>query len=115
MRTYSGRSVGVLSSKRARQDTVNHEIEQVNITCGSAYIARITDSVASYGDACTIGIFLLRSDLTHNHGVENFLLSFARYIFKANYAESFVPSTCCFLGPFDLLPTPWHIGSSSLA
>ena len=71
-----------------RQNTVNHYLEQVEITCGRAYISGITDAAASYGNACTIGLFLLRSDLTHNHGVENFLPSVAMDMFKANDAES---------------------------
>ena len=70
-----------------RHDTVNNEIDQVERTCGRAYIAGITDEDASYGDACTIGILLLRSDLTHNHGVSKFLPSVARDIFKANDVE----------------------------
>ena len=70
-----------------RQDTVNNELDQVGITCGRAYISGITDAAARYGDACMIGIFLLRSDFTYNHGVENFLSSVTRYIFKSNDVE----------------------------
>ena len=61
---------------------------QVKRTCGRAYIDRITDAAASNGDACTIGIFLLRLDFTHNHGVTNLISSVTRYIFKSNDAES---------------------------
>ena len=64
-----------------RQDTVNHKLDQVDRTCGRAYIAGILDAASIYGDACTIGIFLLRSDLTHNHGVANFLPYVARGMF----------------------------------
>ena len=52
-----------------RQSTVNHELDEVEGTCGRAYIFWITDVATIDGDACKIGIFLLRSDLTHNHGV----------------------------------------------
>ena len=41
----------------------------------------------SDGDACTIGIFLLRSEFTHNHVVANFLSSVMRDIFKLNDLE----------------------------
>ena len=70
-----------------RQDTVNHNIYQVERTCGSAYIAGITDAATSDGDACTIRVFLLGLDLKHNHWVEIFLSSVTRDIFKSNYAE----------------------------
>ena len=83
-----------------RQDTVNHEIDQVEITCRRAYISGITDTAASYGDACTIGIFLLRSDLTQNHGVENLLPSVAKDILKANDVESVFALNMLFLGAF---------------
>ena len=83
-----------------RQENVNNELDQVKITCGRAYIAEIIDPVARYGDACTIGIFLLRSDLTQNHGVENLLPSVAKDIFKANDAESVFALNMLFLGAF---------------
>ena len=41
----------------------------------------------SDGDACTIGIFLLRSEFTHNHVVANFLSSVMRDIFRLNDLE----------------------------
>ena len=69
-----------------RKGTVNNELDQVERTCRRAYIARIKDEAASYGDVCTIGNFLLMSDLTHNHGVANFLSSLARDVFKENDA-----------------------------
>ena len=60
----------------AIQDTVNHELDKVEGTCGHAYISWISDVATSNGDTCTIGIFILRSDLTNHHGVEiSFLLS----------------------------------------
>ena len=69
------------------QYTVNHDLVEVDGTCGRAYIAWITDVATSNSDACTIGIFLLRSDLTHNHGVENFFSSVSGDIFKYNDTE----------------------------
>ena len=81
-----------------RQENINNDLDQVKRTCGRAYIAEIIDPVARYGDACTIGILLLRSDLTHNHGVENLLPSVARDIFKANHAESVCALNTLFLG-----------------
>ena len=79
-------------------DTVNHELNQVERTCWRAYISGITDVAARYGDTCTIGVFLLSSDLTHNHGVEHFLPSIARNIFKSNYVESVCALNALFLG-----------------
>ena len=59
-----------------RQDTVNRKLYEVEGTYGRAYVTWIADMTTSDGDACPIVIFLLRSDLTRNHGVENlFLLS----------------------------------------
>ena len=79
------------------QDTVNHELDQVNRRCGRAYIAGIIDTAARYGDACITRIFLLRSDFTHNHGVANYLSSVTSDIFKSNDAENI-----CVLGYWGL-------------
>ena len=70
-----------------RQDTINNELEEVEGTCGRAYVAWIVDAATRDGDACPIGVFLLRSDLTHNHGVEIFFSSILKDIFKSNDAE----------------------------
>ena len=98
MRTYSVRYIGVWRERfcvkvdkvriATTQDTVNHEIDQVDRTCGCAYISGIIDSASGNGDVYTISIFLLRSDFTHNHGVENLILSVTKDIFKSNYEES---------------------------
>ena len=80
------------------QDTVNHALDQFERTFGRAYILGITDVAVSYGDACTIGILLLRLDHTHNHGVANLLPSAARDIFKANDAESVCAIKELFIG-----------------
>ena len=69
-----------------RQDAFNHEIDQVKRTCVRAYISGVAYAAASDGDMCTIGILLLRSDFIHNHGVEIFLSSVSRDIFKSNDA-----------------------------
>ena len=71
-----------------RQDTVNHELDKVEGNCGCDYVAWIADAATSNGNSYPIGIFLLRSDLTHNHGVANFFSSVLRYIFKSNDAGS---------------------------
>ena len=63
------------------------ELDEVGATCGHAYIARITDAATIEGDACTIGIFLLKLDLTHKHLVENFFYFISRDVFKYNDAE----------------------------
>ena len=81
-----------------RQETVNHELDQIKRTCGRSYISKITDAAARNGDACTIGIFLLRSDFTNNHGVENFLSSVTRDIFKSNNVESVCDLNALVLG-----------------
>ena len=77
-----------IKSDKARiakiQDTVNHELDKVEGTCVRAYVAWIAYAATSNDDVCTIGIFLLRSDLTHNHGVENIFSSVLRDIFKSN-------------------------------
>ena len=71
-----------------RRDGVNHELDEVEGTCGHAYIAEITDAAARNGDTCMIWIFLLRLDFTHNHGVANLFSSITMDIFKSNDAES---------------------------
>ena len=73
---FGGKSVFFKADKArilTKQETVNHELDQVERTCGRAYISGITFTTARYGDTYTIGILLLRSDLTHNHGVANLL------------------------------------------
>ena len=70
-----------------RQDTVNHDLDEVEVTFGCAYIAWVVDGDTRDSDTCTIGILLLRSDLTHNHGVANLFSSISRDIFKSNDAE----------------------------
>ena len=69
------------------QDTFNYKLDEVEGTCGRAYISWIVDAATSDGDACTIGIFLLRSDLIHKHGMANFLSSVSKDIFKSNDVE----------------------------
>ena len=98
---FGGKNICVKADKvciATRQDTVNYELEQVERTCELAYTSGITYVASRYGDVCTIGIFLLMSDLTHNHGVANFLPSIARDIFKANDAESFCALNALFFG-----------------
>ena len=70
-----------------RQETVNHELDEVQGSCGRAYIPWITDAATINSNACMIGIFLLRSDLTHNHGLENLFSSVFRDILNSNDAE----------------------------
>ena len=70
-----------------RQETVNNKIDELEGTCGRTYISWIAYADNSNSDACTIGILILRSDLTHNHGMENFFSSVSRDIFKSNNAE----------------------------
>ena len=56
------------------QDTVNEELDEVEGTCGRAYIAWVADLDTSDCDACLIGILLLRFYLTYHHGVANCFL-----------------------------------------
>ena len=71
-----------------RQDTVNDDIAWVE------YLA------TSDGDACPIGILILRFDLTYNHGVANFFSSVLRNIFKSNDAEGVRAFHSLVLGDF---------------
>ena len=98
-----------------RQDTVNNDLDEVEVTFGCAYIAWVVDGDTRDSDTCTIGILLLRSDLTHNHGVAIFFLLLQEISSEQMIRKAFVPSTCCFLGPFDLFRNTCHIRSISLA
>ena len=69
-----------------RQNTLNDELDEVEGTCGRAYIAWVEDLATSNGDVCPIGILLLRFDLTYNHGVANFFPFVLRDIFKLDDA-----------------------------
>ena len=81
-----------------RHETVNNELCEVEGTCGHDYIAWIIDAANSGGDVFTVGIFLLMSDLTHNHGVENFFSSVLRDVLKYNDAEGVCILHALFLG-----------------
>ena len=70
-----------------RQDTINHELDEVEVTCGRAYVAWISYAATIDSDECPIGIFLLRPDLTHNHDVGKHFSSILRDILKSNDAE----------------------------
>ena len=87
---FGGKCFCIKSDKAriaTRQNTVNQDIENVEGTCGRAYIVWIKDAANSDCYECKIGIFLLGSDLTHNYGVENFSSSVSSDIFKSNDVE----------------------------
>ena len=83
-----------------RKDTVNDESEEVEVTCGHAYIDWVADLDTRDGDACPIGILLLRFDLTYNHGVADLFSSVLMDIFKSNYAEGVCALHSLVLGSF---------------
>ena len=60
------------------------------------------------GDACSIGIPLMRFDLADNHGVENFFSSVLRDIFKLDDAEGVYAFHALVLGDFYPCPITWH-------
>ena len=83
-----------------RQNTVNDELDEVEVTCWCTYIARVVDLATSDGDVCPIGILLMRFDLVYNHGVTNFFSSVLRNIFKTDDAEGVCAFHLLVLGAF---------------
>ena len=57
-----------------RQKTVNDEFDEVEGTGWCTYIAGVANLATRDGDACSIGIFLMRLNLAYNHVVTNFFL-----------------------------------------
>ena len=51
------------ASIATRKDTVNNELDEVEETCGHAYIDWVSDLDTRDGDTCPIGILLLRSQV----------------------------------------------------
>ena len=72
----------------AGQDTVDHELDQIERTGGSADVARVLYMATRQGDPGTVGIGLLRSDFTNNHGVADVLASVLWYVFISDGPES---------------------------
>ena len=44
---------------RLREDTVDEELDKFKGASGCADITRVTDAIATYGDACAVGVILL--------------------------------------------------------
>ena len=83
-----------------RHNTVNDEFDEVEGTGWHTYISRVTNLATSDGDACSIGILLMRFDLADNHGVANFFSSVLRDIFKLYDAKGFCAFHALILGDF---------------
>ena len=69
------------------QNTVNDEFDEVERTGWRTYISGIAHLATVDGDACLIGISLMRFNLADNHLVTNLFYSVLRYIFKLDDAE----------------------------
>ena len=82
------------------QNTVNDEFDEVEGTGWRTYIARVANLATSDGDVCSIGIFLMRFNLSDNHGVKNLFSSVLRDIFKLDDAEGVCAFHTLVLGDF---------------
>ena len=111
---YNQTTIFLMGARRCEKLKKSTLMEKHALKNGCTYIAEITYAVTRYGDTCTIGIFHLRSDLTHNLGVV-YLISVQDISSKRMIRKLFLSSTRCLLGPFDSLPTPWQSWPSSLA
>ena len=83
-----------------RQNTVNDKFDKVEGTCWRTYISGVAYLATRNGDACPIGILLMRFDLTDNHGVKNLFSSVLRDIFKTDNAEGDCAFNLLVLGDF---------------
>jgi hypothetical protein len=69
------------------EHAVEEELDEVNQGCDGTHIARISNPVATNGDAGAVGIILFRTDSTDNHGVADFLALVGRDVLVVNDEE----------------------------
>jgi hypothetical protein len=67
-----------------RENTVEQQLEEFKGRGVGAYIPRVTDAIASDGDAGTIRIVFIRPHCTHYHGMADFLSFVGRDVIKMN-------------------------------
>ena len=90
---HRGHKVEVLDVKActfritSREDTVNDQFDKVEGCCGSAYVARVADAIATNRDSRSIRVILLFSVFTHDFGVSNFTTSINGNVIKVDDVE----------------------------
>ena len=62
-------------STRLGEDTVDEEFDEFKGAGGCANITRVTDAIATYGDACAEGVILLWPVFTYHLGVHDLILA----------------------------------------
>ena len=72
----------------AGQDTIDHELDQIERSSWGADVVRVLDMAARQGDLRTVGVGLLRADFTNNHCVADVLASVLRNVFISDGSES---------------------------
>ncbi len=72
----------------AREHTIEQQLEEFTGRSVGANIPRVTDAIASDGDASTIRIAFIRPHLTHYHGVADFPLFVGRDVLIIDDKES---------------------------
>ena len=83
-----------------RQNTVNDDLGEVEVTCRRTYISQVADLDTKDVDTCPIGILLMRFDLSDNHGVTDLFSSVLRDVFKIDDAEGVCAYHALVLGDF---------------
>ena len=79
----------------AREHTVDHEFDKLKGGRVGPCISWVADAIATDGDTCPIGIFLLGADLTHNRSVGDFFASVFRYVIILDGKEGVRAGNSC--------------------
>ena len=80
----------VKSSKlgtRMGENAVDEELYEFKGASGCANITRVTDAIASYGDACVVGVILLGLVLAYHLGVCDLIVAVRGYVVVVNDDE----------------------------
>ena len=78
-----GAEAGALSGENA----VDHQFDQFEWCRFGSDVTWVTDAVAGYGDASSIGISLFRADFADNIAVADFFETIRRYVCEVNDME----------------------------
>ena len=92
---------------RAREDAVEDELGKFKGCCRGADIAGKGDAISADGDARSVGVALLWTDLANNFGVSDFLSAVGGDIFESDEEEG--------VGSLDTLGSAVGGGSDALA
>jgi hypothetical protein len=81
------------ASSRLQQNTIDHQLYELERTCWGCHVARIEYVVAGESELCSIGIIFLRPQFSDNTGVTDVTAFVEWGVFVPGDREG-VPSLC---------------------